>query len=551
MNYRDFEIAISPHGEGFNAQADSQYGRPMATFVPPYETSKAGEVLRAIEELVDSSIKEGNGPPQIDLEDVGQTLYEALTQGRIGQALNRAIGNVEGMENDLPWNQREGLRLRLVFSSLDYDYGSLLALPWELLWDPFTKDFLSTSVYSPVVRYLDSPYPIAPAEAKKVRMLVVDWTPENLPDLKEEEERQEIKKALADLPALDTQFMPNPQLGELRDKLSQDRINILHVIAHGGFDESRGHGVLALTDTRGQKRRVSGADLALQLKDCRRDLRLVFLNACKGATLPKRAGYSTYGGVASALVKGGVATAVAMQFSISNPAAIAFSSAFYKTLAEGGQVDTAVANGRLAILAERASSLEWITPVLFMRARNGRIFQVEGKTAQSEMPKEEKVYLAVRSAGDIGIEDDPEGDNLLDLRSCFQYDQKAERSYIKDQKLWNAEILPRLREFLNRRVEPGRLNRLGLPAQVSVAFAAGYILEAKRGLDLSIIQRSQRGTTDWRELRAPADTDESFWQFDNVQPREQAHMIGGFLTSEAEVAPGADVAVAMSVAREV
>ena len=77
-----------------------------------------------------------------------------------------------------------------------------------------------------------------------------------------------------------------------------------------------------------------------------------------------------FSGTAAALVRGGVSAVVAMQFEISDGAAIAFSRGFYGAIAHGRGVDEAVRSGRVAILG-LGDSLEWITPTLHLRGLPG------------------------------------------------------------------------------------------------------------------------------------------------------------------------------------
>ena len=71
----------------------------------------------------------------------------------------------------------------------------------------------------------------------------------------------------------------------------------------------------------------------------------------------------------------------AMQFEISDEAAIAFSERFYTGLAQGLPVDAALAPARLAILAASREA-EFGTPVLFLRAADARLFDLPPSPAQ-------------------------------------------------------------------------------------------------------------------------------------------------------------------------
>ena len=99
--------------------------------------------------------------------------------------------------------------------------------------------------------------------------------------------------------------------------------------------------------------------------------RLVVLNSCSGAA----AGVSDlFSGTAAALVRGGVSAVAAMQYEISDPAAVAFARGFYAAIARGRGVDDAVSSGRVAILGLSDRTLEWVTPVLYLRGHDTRLF---------------------------------------------------------------------------------------------------------------------------------------------------------------------------------
>ena len=63
------------------------------------------------------------------------------------------------------------------------------------------------------------------------------------------------------------------------------------------------------------------------------------------------------------------------QFPITDDAALVFSEAVYRRLAAGDSMDAAVAEGRLALLRRMPDSLEWGTPVLFLRAADSRLLR--------------------------------------------------------------------------------------------------------------------------------------------------------------------------------
>jgi hypothetical protein len=65
---------------------------------------------------------------------------------------------------------------------------------------------------------------------------------------------------------------------------------------------------------------------------------------------------------------------MAMQYEISDRGAIEFARAFYEAVADGLPVDLAVRDARLAVSLARPNSLEWGTPVLYLRPSSGQLF---------------------------------------------------------------------------------------------------------------------------------------------------------------------------------
>jgi hypothetical protein len=55
---------------------------------------------------------------------------------------------------------------------------------------------------------------------------------------------------------------------------------------------------------------------------------------------------------------------------------VAFARGFYTAIAHGRGVDDAVSSGRVAILGISDRTLEWITPVLYLRGRDTHLFAI-------------------------------------------------------------------------------------------------------------------------------------------------------------------------------
>ena len=162
---------------------------------------------------------------------------------------------------------------------------------------------------------------------------------------------------------------------------------MFHFIGHGGYSSAAKDGVLIFEDPRGAAypgRVVSGSDLGVALHD-KRTLRLVVLNSCEGA----RGGLTdVYAGTAQSLIRQNIPAVIAMQFEITDDAAITFAHDFYEAVADGYPLDAAVAESRKAIHSDE-NGVEWGTPVLYLRAPDGRIFDVTSDTSEPDADRHE------------------------------------------------------------------------------------------------------------------------------------------------------------------
>src|SRR5437763_8779823 len=125
--------------------------------------------------------------------------------------------------------------------------------------------------------------------------------------------------------------------------------DVFHFSGHGEFPKSLAGGDAALifADDQNQAFPVSSERLAGMLRG--KGVRLAVLGACETG---RREGRNVWSGVASSLLRAGIPAVVAMQFTIDDKLAAAFSAAFYRSLTAGLTVDEAVAAGRSAIRME-------------------------------------------------------------------------------------------------------------------------------------------------------------------------------------------------------
>jgi hypothetical protein len=162
--------------------------------------------------------------------------------------------------------------------------------------------------------------------------------------------------------------------------------HIFHFVGHATTDDEVGEGFLLLADDYGDSAPLSATQLGRLLAD-QRTLRLAMLNACQGARGNESGSFSS---LASVLVRRGLPAVLAMQYEISDEAAIEFTTSFYQALVANLPIDAAVSEARKAISLAIAGSLEWGTPALFMRAPDGMIWKLYKE--ETDMTSEEERY---------------------------------------------------------------------------------------------------------------------------------------------------------------
>jgi len=376
LQYHDFILHIGPdQGQGYPVHVSSPAGRGSALFqLPPgLETEPhpgAAGTLRHIAPVEGGSgesdaARAPQGPPP-DPRELGDRLFRALFTGRVRNLFDQSWGRVQS-------SGEEGLRIQIRLDPEDASTGRLASLPWELLYQEETRQFLNLSRKSPVSRDLVVPRPALPLVfPSPLNLLAVTVNPQGTDTLELDKERKNLEAALRETSTVEVDLPQVSTAAELRRELRRKPYHVLHFMGHGDFDGQRGEGQVLFEDERGGLDPVPAQDFADELRDCE-SLRLVVLNACSTGRWGGD-GADPFGGVALALILSGLPAVLAMQVPISDEAAIAFSQELYQHLAEGDAVDTALVEGRLAIhRLARASGLgsEWATPVLFLRSGTG------------------------------------------------------------------------------------------------------------------------------------------------------------------------------------
>jgi carbon-monoxide dehydrogenase large subunit len=298
------------------------------------------------------------------IKTFGGRLFDRVFQDELRVNLLSSLNRADG--------QDAGLRIRLRLS----DCPELAELPWEYLYDRARNRFFCLSDRTPLVRYLELPDPVRVLLIDPpLHLLVMISSPADYPPLDVDREWANLKEALAPLEEaqrVTVERLEGASLRILQQRLRRADYHVFHFIGHGGFDTQVQDGVLVLEDRSGRGRLVSGQELGALLHD-HRSLRLAVLNACEGARSDKT---DPFAGTAQSLVQQGIPAVIAMQFEITDEAAITFAGVIYEAIADGYPVDAALGEARKAIYAD-GNFMEWGTPVLYLRAPDGRVFGLE------------------------------------------------------------------------------------------------------------------------------------------------------------------------------
>jgi len=369
INYADFDLLVQRAPDGFTARVvNSPSGQsPPVPFAAPFSELELENFLLKIGRPRRAGVRGVGSPEAAAIREFGGRLFDAVFGREVRDSLVSSLDQVEA--------RGIGLRVRLRLA----DCPELGDLPWECLYDQGHRRFLSLSEWTPLVRYLDLPGLVRPLPVRPpLRVLVLISSPSDYAPLNTDGadgEWAKLQDALGDLRAagrLHVDRVNAGNLDELQRQLRRADYHVFHYVGHGGFDAASEDGLLVLEGPNRRGQLVSGQDLGALLHD-HRTLRLAVLNSCEGA----RGGVTDpYAGTAQSLVQQGIPAVVAMQFEITDGAAVRFSQAFYEAVADYYPVDAAMAEARKAV-RNSPNPVEWVTPVLYLRTPDGRLFDLD------------------------------------------------------------------------------------------------------------------------------------------------------------------------------
>lgn len=377
-DYDAFRIRVerrAPGTETYEVHASSPAGEATGGFTVPVSRLELENLVLRMGRA--RTAVRGTGSPELQLvRRFGSDLFGSLIAGPVRDLYRDSYSGAQ--------RSHRGLRITLGLT----DTPELMDLPWEYLFEE--PAFLSISTWTPVVRYLELPRSRPPVEvAPPLRILAMVSCPSDAVQLDVALERSKLEGALSNAAsrgAVEIHWLERATLSALQRELRRADFHVFHYIGHGDYDDGLGDGVLLLEDEQGMSRRVSGTQLGTMLAD-ETTLRLAVLNACEGA---RTSTTDPFAGVAASLVQREIPAVVAMQFEITDRAAIIFAEEFYAAIADGYAVDASLAEARKAIFAS-GNDIEWATPVLFMRVPDGRIFDVAAPADAPPRPFERPV----------------------------------------------------------------------------------------------------------------------------------------------------------------
>jgi Tol biopolymer transport system component len=377
VQYLDFELEVSGGETGsYTVKVRSPAGEATATMQFPFDHLALTNRLQNLQ----IALLRGSGtrrriesPESVAVQEFGLELWQALFSGDVQSRYEAS--------REVAKQRASGMRIKF-----RCDDPQLASLPWEYLFDPVGGDFLTLSAGTPLVRYIPRPTSMAPlVVAPPLRVLAMAVSPSDLEGLDAEQERNRLDAALETIQArglVKLTWVVGQTWRDFQEALWEGPWHVFHFIGHGGFDDRRKEGILAFARPDGKADFKRARSVGRLLGD-HGPLRLAVLNACESGRVDVTDVFSSTAGT---LIGKGTPAVVAMQYEITDEAAIELSRSFYGAVARGIPVDTALAEARKGLATTFEDTLEWGTPVLYLQTPDGVLFDVTGAPVVEPVP---------------------------------------------------------------------------------------------------------------------------------------------------------------------
>jgi len=325
--------------------------------------------------------------------------------------------------------------------------SALLALPWELMHDG--RSFLFQGKNAVRVRRC-----LPKERAEKARLSSLPIRILLLSPRPEDERAGYIDHRLSARPLVDAieslgelaelRILNPPTFPQLRKILKEaadagEPFDVIHFDGHGVYNRERGLGALCFEDPedsdKTEKRKSESIDaekLAALVRDHR--IPLVFLEACQSASEERPTA-----SVAAKLLDEGVTSVVAMTHSVLVETARRFVTTFYRELAEGKRIGTAMLAGQNALFdddfrirvmgAGELRLQDWFVPVLYQEENDPQL-------VTRLLPEQVRILQSKQRRLSLGSLPEPplhsfigRSRELLSLERLLQMKTPAEQSY--------------------------------------------------------------------------------------------------------------------------
>lgn len=321
------------------------------------------------------------------LEDWGRSLLESATREREAAQL---------------WQQFLDCDSESKLITIDATDPRVLRLPWELLADEGGHLFPRGVSVRRRLRKTTA-QPVKPFSLP-VRVLMVISRPEEAGFIDPRADALALLEALDGLgAAAEVEFLYPPTLAALTKRLRDKNAPAIHVVhfdGHGVYDARLGLGYLLFENDTHHQDLVDANRLGTLLSDCK--VPLMVLSACQSAMQKET---NPYASVAARLIRSGVGSVLAMNYSVLVAATQKFVAAFYAGLASAKTIGQAVEEGRVALHAdedrhtftrrnedgelveETVRLRDWFLPALYQQASDPVVFAPQSQPAVTAAPK--------------------------------------------------------------------------------------------------------------------------------------------------------------------